>query len=104
MVKKSFKNDNPALSFISVAEAEVEVQEAPAEEVKATTPKSNNKKEVPEGYKLNPEFIETKSKRVQLLMQPSVLESARALAREKGMSLNELIAEAVKDYLQREGR
>ena len=56
--KKSFKN-NPALQFISTAAEETEEREQPV--ARATTEKA------PEGYKPNPLYIETKSKRVQEL-------------------------------------
>ena len=42
----------------------------------------------PEGYKLNPLFIETKSKRLQLLLQPSLLEEIRLQAKERATSVN----------------
>lgn len=93
MTQKSFKKNNPALSFITSAQEEVE---APAQET-APQIKETSK---PEGYKLNPEYIETKSKRVQLLLQPSVVESMKDLARKKGLSLNEAVNEAIKDYLK----
>lgn len=92
MPKKDFKATNPALSFISAAGSEQEQTEqtAPATRTKA-----------PAGYKLNPMYVETKSKRVQLLMQPSIAEAIKALAHDKGISMNEAIAEAVKEYIER---
>lgn len=79
--KETFKKENPALSYISQAE------ELP--------------KKPPKGYKFNPEFIEVKSKRVQLLLQPSVVDAIKELAEEKGLSMNETINEAIKEYLKR---
>ena len=76
MAKKSFRdNINPALQFISSAVAET-----------AETPT-----EAPEGYKVNPLYVETKSKRVQLLVKPSTVEKLRARAKAEGRSLNDLI-------------
>ena len=76
MAKKSFRdNINPALQFISSAVAET--AETPAE--------------TPEGYKVNPLYVETKSKRVQLLVKPSTVEKLRARAKAEGRSLNDLI-------------
>lgn len=71
MAKKSFK-DNPALQFISTAETEAQPTEKP-----------------PEGYKLNPLFVETKSRRLQLVLQPSLYERVRAGAAAAGLSVNE---------------
>lgn len=54
---------------------------------------------VPEGYKIDPRYIETRSKRFQILLQPSVLEAAKAKAAEDGVSTNEVITQAIKQYL-----
>jgi len=89
-MKKDFKGTNPALAFMSVDTQEV--KQMPA-----------TKKEVPEGYKPNPEYIEVKSKRVQLLLQPSTVYAIKALAKKKGLSMNEAINEAIQAYLQNEG-
>jgi len=78
MAKKTFK-DNPALQFISGAE-EAEERELPAEGTPA---------KAPEGYKLNPLYIETKTKRLQLVLQPSLLERVRSKAKASGLSVNE---------------
>lgn len=81
MAKKSFK-DNPALQFISTpAEAEETAQEAP----RPTTEKP------PKGFKLNPLYVETKSKRLQLVIQPSLFSRVKKRAEEQGISVNEYI-------------
>ena len=85
MAKKDFTK-NPALQFIST----------PTE----TAPSSS---EPPVGYKIDPAFIETKSRRVQLLIQPSVFNAVDRIARKKGISRNEAINEAWKQYAEREG-
>lgn len=46
-------------------------------------------RKAPAGYK--PAYIEVKSKRVQLVFQPSIYKKAKARAAEKGLSLNEYI-------------
>lgn len=96
MAKKSFKQNNPAEAFITMPETE------PIEEEAQKKPTGARK--APEGYKLNPEYIEVKSKRVQLLLQPSTVEALKALAKEKGLSMNETANEAIKEYLEREGK
>lgn len=85
--KKTFKEDNPALSFVT-----------PEEETVKTV---NTSVKPPKGYKYNPEFIETKSKRVQLILQPSVVETAKELAKKRGLSLNETFSEAIKEYIEK---
>ena len=82
MAKKDFTK-NPALQFISTAP-----EEAP---------------KPPVGYKIDPAFIETKSRRVQLLIQPSVFAAVDRIAKRKGISRNEAINEALKQYAEREG-
>lgn len=83
--KKDFKN--PALNFIS--QESIDRVEAPAPTGKA-----------PEGYKPNPAFIETKSKRLQLLIKPSLHRDAKAVAEELGVSLNDFIHRAIQEATQ----
>lgn len=86
--KKSFKADiNPALQFISKPEPEAE-----REPVLADPP--------PPGYKLNPLYVETKSKRLQLLIQPSLLEKIRARAKAEGESVNNLVHSILEEALK----
>jgi len=96
MPKKDFKTSkaSPALSFISPESIEeVEGKREPLPKVERKTP--------PAGYKLNPEYIETKSKRVQILIQPSLHEAIKAKAEEEGISTNEAINQAIKEYVER---
>ena len=94
MAKKDFKRDNPALAFITVPEEEPTAPELPTVEQVGKPPK---------GYKVNPIYVETKSKRVQLLMQPSVVDAAKKYAAAQGLSMNELVAIALKEYLEEHG-
>lgn len=94
--KKSFKN--PALSFIS--QESIDKVEQPE-----TTPTTPATKKPPEGYKYNPEFIETKSRRVQALIQPTLYGDAKAVSSELGLSFNEFLNKALQeatynDYVQ----
>ena len=90
--KRDFKKNNPALSFIS------STSEDDAVAVMENTAKA------PEGYKVNPLYIETKSQRINCLMQPSIVEKAKVTAKARGISLNEMINTAVKEYLEREAQ
>lgn len=86
MAKKSFKDNlNPAMQFISQP-----LEESP----KAETP--------PEGYKVNPLYIEKKSKRLQLLIQPSLFGKVKARADREGKSVNELIHSILEDETREE--
>ena len=48
-------------------------------------------RKAPDGYKVNPEYIETKSKRLQLVVQPSLYDKVKARATAGGLSVNEYI-------------
>ena len=89
---KSFKDNlsgnlNPAMQFIST----------PTEEEKTDT------KEPHAGYKINPLYIETKSRRVQLLLQPSLYERIKARAAAEGHSINECVHSPLEETLNEEG-
>lgn len=86
MAKKSFK-DNPALQFISTAEPE----ETRQEERELTIPQPKPAEKPPEGYKLNPLYVETKSRRLQLVVQPSLYGRVKAGAAAAGLSVNEYV-------------
>lgn len=89
MAKKSFK-DNPALQFISAADE----QEAPQ-----ATP---NTAKAPAGYKVNPLYVETKSRRLQLVLQPSLFERVKARATASGLSVNEYIHQLLDEATREE--
>lgn len=97
MTKKSFRREDPTMDFISTPSTQP--KKRTASEAKSS---SRGKKtgSAPEGYKLNPEFIETKSRRVQALVQPSVYEAVKAKAEALGISTNEAINEAMRQYAE----
>lgn len=82
--KKSFKANftNPAMQFISTPSQET------AERTIIHAPKTIDS---PKEHKVNPHYIETKSKRLQLLLQPSLLEKLRNRAKTEGRSVNDLV-------------
>lgn len=87
--KKSFsENINPAMQFISAPI----VEDPPIE-----------KSKIPEGFKVNPLYIEKKSKRVQLLLQPSLLELLRKKAKSDEKSLNETAHHILREFFEKEG-
>ena len=51
--------------------------------------------------KLNPLYIETKSRRLQLLVQPSLHRELKGRATAQGLSLNELIHTVLREYADR---
>jgi hypothetical protein len=96
--KKSFKQNNPAMGFITQ-----EPKEEPKEQEQRPQTQTPVKKKAPQGYKRNPEFVETKSKRKQLLIQPSVSDALESYAGKNGISVNETINIAIKEFLERAG-
>lgn len=82
MAKKTFK-DNPALQFISTAKEE-EQEVTPAQ----GTPTIEK---APEGYKLNSLYVETKTRRLQLVLQPSLFDRVKKTAKKSGLSVNEYV-------------
>ena len=117
MSKKDFKN--PSMAFISdetIAKVDGEPEEItkakkPAgkpkstTEVKASASRSASEKrkrviiEVPEDLDISTEFMEKKTKRVQLLMQPSVYNYMKREADLKDISVNEAIARVLRAYI-----
>lgn len=101
MAKKSFKDSiNPAMSFISQESIDRTEGETPTTE--ETTAKAKRPAKTPEGYKLNPLYIETKSKRLQLLIQPSLHEKLKRKAQAEGTSVNDLVNSILQDALAEE--
>lgn len=93
MSKKSFTDANPAMAFISTAKEQEDfaLTQPTKEELEAK--ESNG---VP--MKKNPEYVETKSKRVQMLMQPSLYNSIKEEAEKEGVSVNEMMHEILKNH------
>lgn len=115
MTKKSFTNANPAMAFISTATEDAEdfaltqptkedleekQEAAPAnpQAKRNTKPKSKGAKAVP--MKTNYAVVETKSKRVQMLMQPSLYDAIKEKAEKEGVSVNEMMHEILKGHLE----
>lgn len=100
MPKKSFK-DNPALQFISEPQNEAETEQFTNEKETASVKVKHEEpvKTAEVKTKINPLYIETKSKRVQLLMQPTLHTQLYRLAKKKKTSFNELVHKALEQYI-----
>lgn len=88
MSKNFSKEFNPALTFISGAAPKTEHKTRPDDEAVEQ-----------KGYKKNPLYVETKSKRVQLLMKPSVYSKLKSLAMEQDISVNEIVNRVLEDHV-----
>lgn len=96
MSKKSFADANPAMAFISTAENTEDF--ALTQPTKEELETKENSSSVP--MKRNPEYIETKSKRVQMLMQPSLYDAIKKEAKAKDISVNEMMHEILKNHVE----
>ncbi len=85
MTKKTKDFKNPALTFMSIGEEQII---------------SQPKQGVP--MKPNPLYLETKSRRLQLLVKPSIYIKIKAIATAQDKSLNDLINTILEQYIERE--
>ena len=99
MTKKDFKTGvSPATFFIGTAEAEApapepkKLEDATKAQRKGTETNAQNHKETTRAK------VETKSKRLNLLLQPSLLEDLSKIATMNKDSVNNLINSALIDY------
>ena len=104
--KKSFlgtaparEDSNPAMAFIS--EESIEAVDGKGEDT-APALKAPTGEKPPKGFKVNPLYIETKSKRLQLLIQPSLHEKLKARAKAEGTSVNDIVNTILQDALAEE--
>ena len=63
-----------------------------------------SKRDVPEGMKLNPLFVEKRTQRAQFVMQPSVYKKAKELAKARGISFNDFVHGLIEDEIERAGK
>ena len=97
MGKKKDFSANPAMTFISPESVEAVEDEAEEKIERIPTPRGGIKP--PAGFKLNPEFIEVRSKRFQLLLAPSVYKKLKARAKKDRVSMGEVVNRALAEYL-----
>lgn len=89
---KNFKS-TPVTQIIQGAEQNIGKTQvkAEAEAPKKTTPQAAREEKIPDGYKLNPEYIEKRTRRVQIILQPSIYKAAKKIADKRKVSFNDLI-------------
>jgi hypothetical protein len=91
---KSFE-DNPALWFIS---------DAPQNSADTGTVVQPKKTKNERGTVTKPLYAETRSKRVNMLMQPSLYEKLRDMAKNCGVSTNDLMNQALEKFLENKSK
>ena len=89
---KDFKS-TPVTQIIQGAEQNIGKTQvkAEAEAPKKTTPQATREEKIPDGYKLNLEYIEKRTRRVQIILQPSIYKAAKKIADKRKVSFNDLI-------------
>lgn len=101
---------NPTLQFISAPEAEEitpEPQKRPQDAEKRRPEKrpsssSSTPQRAPQARRALPQFDEeTKSRRLQLLLTPSLYDAIKDQANREGRSVNELINSILKDAMRK---
>ncbi len=97
--KKSFVTgpalyEDPALSFIS--RGELQDLQPPQEQEESAGPLG-----VPEGYR--PAYVERRSRRVQLVLPPSLYGRVKQASQGEGLSLNEFCCRALERALEQGG-
>jgi hypothetical protein len=107
VAKKSFKGSNPALQYISSMEIEPHnAQDTQTTDNTPNTPAARNTYNAQDtSHARNMPVMhkkEIKSKRLNLLLQPSLLEDMSKVARMKQTSVNDLINKVLRDYTQNE--
>ena len=96
MAKKSF-TDNVIMDFLADGGNGSEPEKvAPVQHKKKAEPKAADN--IPIGYAV---MEEPKSRRVNTLLQPSVYEGIASYAKAHGISTNDAINTAIKDFIER---
>lgn len=92
---KPAKSPKPETALVMEQKAQgdtVQEETSPESALKAElSPKRRRKAKVPEGMKVNPAYIEKRTQRLQLVLQPSLFARVKAAAQEQGVSVNDLV-------------
>ena len=84
--KTGFKN--PPININKEEPPELAFMRSSVEKQQQDNIPSKGKEATPDGMKVNPMYIEKRTKRVQIVLQPSLYEQLKAHAKEIGMSFN----------------
>lgn len=92
---KPAKSPKPEAAPVEEREVQggaAQVETSPESALKAElSPKRRRKAKAPEGMKPNPEFVEKRTQRLQLVLQPSLFARVKAAAQARGVSVNDLV-------------
>lgn len=98
--KKSFET-NPAARFVT-GSTETTVTDPPEEEIKIAHKTKRTKKDPAPRWSKDPAMEpEKRTKRVQIVLPPSLHDAARAEAEKQGISLNEMIVRCLETQVKK---
>lgn len=89
---------NPAEQFISMPANDAPQATTEPAQVDTTTPAA------PAGYKIDPRYVETKSRRVQMLIQPSLHDRIKTRAKAERRSVNDMMHLLLEEALAAGGK
>ena len=100
--KKSFKDENPALQFIDIGDDKTDKTSNTVNMYNASNESNTLHTTVLKKKGRPPSDRERKTKRLNLLIQPSLIDSLNKVAYMKRSSVNDLINTLIKDYVEKE--
>ena len=100
MAKKNFL-DNPALKFIDIPQEQdkADAEPEPIQEPEPQTRLDELLAVIPEGYRLE-KIIERRTKRIQLVIEPSLYDKLKVAAGAAGVSVNEYAIQAFNEKIK----
>ena len=107
-MKKNYQEvkENPALSYITQMSDDSSASELDPEheDMKAIMKNASavEIEPVPEGYKIRPQYIEVKTRRVQLVFPPSLFKKVQSQAKKSHMSVNEFVCTVLNAVVNRD--
>ena len=90
---------NPINNFLGEEEPERKPSTKRSTPARKAEPPAYTDEKPPKGYRIDPRFMEVKSKRVQFVFQPSLLERFKAESARRNTSMNDLMHVALKRIL-----
>lgn len=96
--KRIIAEDAPVNELLGkLKPAPEQAKQAAKQTTKKTSSPAAARLVVPEGYRLNPEYIEKKTVRVQIVLKPSVAEKLKAHCKKNKLSVNEYIGNLIEN-------
>lgn len=101
MAKKTFKGSIDPLEQLIGGSAPAEPAEHEEPKTEPAEPLPAKRETPPPGFKYNPLLVETRSRRLQLLITQSLAAKLKDKATEEGRSVNDLVNEILANALEK---